>query len=66
MTKTLTIALALVLIAAMAFAGGKTEQEEKAEYHYGKFLQAIRGANNKATKGRYGPAPIMRVEGVTP
>ena len=31
MTKTLTIALALVLIAAMAFAGGKTEQEEKAE-----------------------------------
>lgn len=43
-----------------------TEEEERAEYHYGKFLQAIRGANNKTIKGAYGPAPVMLVEGATP
>ncbi len=41
-------------------------EEEKAEYHYGKFIAAIRGANKKSNKGRYGSAPFMRIEGATP
>jgi len=31
-----------------------------------KFFDAIKGANKKDKKGRFGPAPSMRVEGVTP
>lgn len=41
-------------------------QEDKAEYHYNKFLQSIKGANSQSKAGRYGAAPAMRVEGVTP
>lgn len=41
-------------------------EEEKAEYHYSKFIRAIKGANKKSNKGRYGPAPFMRIEGATP
>ena len=41
-------------------------EEEKAEYHYTKFIRAIKGANKKSNKGRYGPAPFMRIEGATP
>ncbi len=42
------------------------EQQQEAELYYQRFINAIRGANNKDQLGRYGPAPVMRVEGVTP
>ena len=41
-------------------------QEDKAEFHYSKFIAAIKGANKLSTKGRYGAAPYMRIEGATP
>ena len=41
-------------------------QEDKAEYHYQKFIAAIRGANKLSMKGRIGSAPYMRIEGATP
>lgn len=37
-----------------------------AEYFYGKFIQAIQGANATDQAGRYGPAPVIRKEGYTP
>ncbi len=42
------------------------EEEEKAARYYAQFIRAIRGANKRAKRGRYGPAPVMRVEGCTP
>lgn len=42
------------------------QQYEEATNYYRLFLTAIQGANNKAEMGRYGPAPVMRVEGSTP
>ncbi len=41
-------------------------QEDKAEYYYGKFMQAIQTANREDSKGRHGPAPAMRYGGPTP
>ena len=41
-------------------------EEEKAEYYYGKFLEAIAGANAQDREGRYGPAPVRRIAGSTP
>jgi len=41
------------------------EQEEMAKW-YAKFIDAIRGANNRANRGRYSVSPRMRVKGVTP
>jgi hypothetical protein len=41
-------------------------QEDKAEYYYGKFRQAIQTANREDSKGRHGPAPAMRYGGSTP
>lgn len=41
-------------------------QEDKAEFHYSKFIAAIKGANKLSNKGRYGAAPYMRIEGATP
>lgn len=43
-----------------------TNEPIAAADYYQKFIAAIRGANNKDEIGRYGPAPIMRVEGCTP
>lgn len=42
------------------------EQFDKAAVYYQQFLFNIKGANNKDSLGRYGPAPVMRVEGPTP
>lgn len=42
------------------------EDEQKAAEYYADFINAIQGANEFHRKGRYGPAPVMRVEGVTP
>ncbi|MCK4788721.1 MAG: hypothetical protein KAV87_33570 [Desulfobacteraceae bacterium] len=43
-----------------------TEEAQAAANYYQQFISAIRGANNKDELGRYGPAPVMRVEGATP
>ena len=44
----------------------KAEQPQSAAEYYQRFINAIVGANNKDKLGRYGPAPVMRVEGSTP
>lgn len=41
-------------------------EEEKAEYYYNQFINAIAGANKQDKRGRYGPSPVQRIEGVTP
>jgi len=41
-------------------------EEEKAEYQYGKFMDAIYGANAEADAGRYGPAPALSTQGYVP
>jgi hypothetical protein len=41
-------------------------EPDMAEYYYGKFTQAIQGANATDQAGRYGPAPRIRKEGYTP
>ncbi len=43
-----------------------TMQNDLAEYHENKFQAAMRGANKQYKRGRYGPAPKMRIEGPTP
>ena len=42
------------------------EEVPEAEAYYQRFINAIKGANKKDKLGRYGPAPIMRVDAVTP
>lgn len=44
----------------------KAEEPISADAYYQRFMRAIKGANNKDKLGRYGPAPVMRVEGPTP
>jgi len=44
----------------------KAEQPQGAAEYYQRFISAIKGANNKDKLGRYGVAPVMRVEGYTP
>jgi len=44
----------------------KAEQADEAAEYYQRFINAIIGANDKAKEGRYGPAPVMRIEGRTP
>lgn len=41
------------------------DEAEAAKYQ-NKFYEAIRGANRKDWKGRYGPAPRMTIQGSTP
>lgn len=41
-------------------------EEEISEYYYAKFMTAIKGANKLHKDGRYGSAPRIRMEGVTP
>lgn len=43
-----------------------TEDDNEAVKFFNKFNTAIRGANDRAKKGRYGPAPAMKVLGPTP
>ena len=43
-----------------------TQDNEQAILFFSKMQSVIRGANKSAKKARYGPAPYMRVEGVTP
>lgn len=39
---------------------------QEAIKYAGKFQDAIKGANKADKKARFGPAPSMRVDGVTP
>ena len=41
-------------------------EQDVAEYYYQKFLTAIQGANATDQAGRYGAAPMVRMEGYTP
>jgi hypothetical protein len=41
-------------------------EEEKAEYQYTKFMDAIYGANAEADKGRYGASPAIKTAGYVP
>jgi len=41
-------------------------EEEKAEYQYKKFMDAIWGANAEADRGRYGPSPAIQPRGYVP
>lgn len=51
--------------ALMALSGWAGDFEKEASYK-NKFDAAIRGANKEFKQGRYGPAPKIRIEGVTP
>jgi len=42
------------------------EEPQDAADYYNRFINAIRGANNKSQIGRFGPAPVMRIEGRSP
>ncbi len=42
-----------------------TDEQEASKY-YNLFIRAIKGANRKDKSGRYGPAPVQRIEGSTP
>ena len=42
------------------------QDNEQAVLYFSKMQSVIRGANKADKKARYGPAPSMRVEGVTP
>lgn len=41
-------------------------EEEKSDFYYDKLITSIRGANKGDKKGRFGPAPTMKFEGMTP
>jgi len=43
-----------------------SEDDQEAIKYFAKMQSVIRGANKAAKKARYGAAPYMRVEGVTP
>lgn len=54
------------LFGAIWAAKLQAEEEIEAEQYYQRFINAIRGANNKHRLGRYGPSPQMHVDGPTP
>lgn len=43
-----------------------SEDDEMALKWFTKFISAIKGANKRASAGRYGPSPQMKVRGSTP
>jgi hypothetical protein len=43
-----------------------SQDGEQAAIYFSKFISAIIGANKRAKKGRYGPAPAMSIKGATP
>lgn len=43
-----------------------TEDARNEQFYRGKFNAAIMGANRSSKKGRFGPAPVMMVDGPTP
>ena len=41
-------------------------EQDVAEYYYSEFIKSIQGANATDQAGRYGSAPVVRIEGYTP
>ncbi len=56
----------IYLFGALWALNNWAEQEIVAQRYFTQFIGAIQGANKKAKEGRYGPSPVMRVEGQTP
>lgn len=56
----------IYLFGALWALNNWAENEQDASRYYTQFINAIRGANEKAEMGRYGPVPAMTVEGSTP
>lgn len=50
----------------LAYVYEFSAEEEKSQYYYSKFIQAIKGVNFQDKRGRHGPAPVQRIEGYTP
>lgn len=42
------------------------QEFDVAQYYYQRFINAVQGLNKTDRRGRYGPAPKMRIEGATP
>lgn len=56
----------IYLFGAMWALKTHVNESQAAMGYYQQFINAIKGANLKSEMGRYGPAPVMRIEGVTP
>lgn len=56
----------IYLFGAMWALKTHVNQPQAAASYYQQFINAIKGANLKDKMGRYGPAPVMRIEGATP
>lgn len=56
----------IYLMGCLAAVNMFNAEEEKSGFYYNAFIGAIRGANKGDKKGRHGPAPTMKTEGMTP
>ena len=56
----------IYLHGVLSVVGEYRAEEDKADRHHIKFIEAIKGANKQDRKGRHGPSPVVRVEGSTP
>lgn len=56
----------IYLFGALWALNNWAEKEQDAARYFNQFIGAIRGANKKADVGRYGPSPVMTVDGPTP
>jgi len=56
----------IYLFGALSALFKHVENDEQSNSYYQMFINSITGANDKDKLGRYGPAPVMRVEGSTP
>ena len=62
----LTEAPTIYLFGALWALFQNVQEMEVAEYYYGKFINSIKGLNRQTKRGKYGPAPKIRIEGATP
>jgi len=56
----------IYLFGALAQLFTHCDDEAQAQKYYARYADAINGANAEAEAGRYGTAPYMRINGVTP
>jgi len=56
----------IYLFGTLAALFKHAQDEEQAASYYGQFIQSIKASNDKDNLGRYGPAPVMRIEGSVP
>lgn len=57
---------AIYLYGILSYVYKFAAEEDKASYYFDQFVGAIAGANKQDRRGRYGPNPVQRIEGVTP